>query len=174
MLVGTNVYSDDKNKNKDEGTLLHARLRGFQEVPSVSTVAAGELRARINPGDTSIDYELTYSGLQGDVTQAHIHIGQRSVNGGIVLWFCGTSSNSGPSGTPTCTKGSGTFTGTFTSANVQAITGANVGQQVSAGEFAKVIAAIRSGVAYANVHTALSTGGEIRGQIRVVRREHHD
>jgi hypothetical protein len=52
---------------------------------------------------------------------------------------------------------------------VVAIGGANVSQQVGAGEFAKVIAAIRGGVAYANVHTALSTGGEIRGQIRVVR-----
>jgi hypothetical protein len=159
-------------KDKDKVPALRAKLIGFQEVPSVSTVASGEFHARINPGDTSIDYELTYSGLQGDVTQAHIHIGQRSVNGGIVLWFCGTNIGAmptpGPSGTPTCTNGSGTFTGTFTSANVQAISGGNVSQQVSAGEFAKVIAAIRGGVAYANVHTTLSTGGEIRGQIKVV------
>ena len=84
LLAGGNAHSDDK----DKGTLLHARLKGFQEVPSVSTVATGELHARINPGDTSIDYTLTYSGLQGNVTQAHIHVGQRGVNGGIVLWFC--------------------------------------------------------------------------------------
>jgi hypothetical protein len=167
FLVSGSAHSDDKNKNN--GTLLHAHLKGFQEVPSVSTVATGELNARINPGDTSIDYTLTYSGLQGNVTQSHIHIGQRSVNGGIVLWFCQTTTNPGPAGTPTCTNGSGTFSGTFTSANVVAIGGANIGQQVSAGEFAKVIAAIRGGVAYANVHTVLSTGGEIRGQIKVVR-----
>ena len=55
-----------------------------------------------------------------------------------------------------------------------AIGGANVGQQISAGELAEVIAAIRGGVTYANVHTVLSTGGEIRGQIRVVRGEDHD
>jgi len=140
-------------------------------VTSVATVASVQFRGRINPGDQSIDYELTYEGLQGAVTQAHIHIGQRGVNGGIVLWFCGTSpTNPGPTGTPTCTPGSGVFTGTFTAANVQAIGGGNVGQQVGAGEFAKVIAAIRGGVTYANVHTALSTGGEIRGQIRGSRR----
>jgi hypothetical protein len=146
---------------------VEAKLTGFQEVPSVSTVARGEFRARINKDENSIEYELTYEGLQGTVTQAHIHFAQRHVNGGIVLWFCGTPpSNLGPAGTPTCTPGSGTFTGTFFSANVQAIGGNNVAQQVGAGELAKVIAAMRSGAAYANVHTDLSPGGEIRGQIR--------
>jgi len=143
-----------------------AKLTGFQEVPSVSTVARGEFRARINKDQQSIDYELTYEGLQGNVTQAHIHFAQRHVNGGIVLWFCGTTSNPGPAGTPTCTAGSGTFSGTFVSANVQALVGDNAAQQVGAGELAEVIAAMRSGAAYANVHTDLSRGGEIRGQIR--------
>jgi len=114
----------------DKPPLLIANLKGFQEVPSVSTVAEGKLRAVII-GDSRIDYDLTYSGLQGAVTQAHIHIAQRSVNGGIVLWFCGTASNPGPTGTPTCSAGSGHFTGSFTAANVQAITGANVSQQVN-------------------------------------------
>jgi CHRD domain len=149
---------------------VHAKLIGFQEVPSVSTVARGEFRARISKDEQSIQYELTYEGLQGAVTQAHIHFAQRHVNGGIVLWFCGTQSNLGPAGTPTCTPGSGTFTGTFTTANVQAIGGANAPQQVGAGELAKVIAALRAGAAYANVHTDLSPGGEIRGQIRPLHR----
>jgi CHRD domain len=47
-----------------------------------------------------------------------------------------------------------------------AIGGANAGQQIAAGEFAEVVALIRKGLAYANVHTAASGGGEIRGQIR--------
>jgi len=34
------------------------------------------------------------------------------------------------------------------------------------GEFAEVLAAIRNGVAYANVHSAKFAGGEIRGQLR--------
>jgi hypothetical protein len=146
---------------------VHARLTGVQEVPSVSTVARGEFRAKISKDEQSIDYELTYEGLQGNVTQAHIHFAQRGVNGGIVLWFCGTQPNNpGPAGTPTCTAGSGKFTGSFFAGNVQAIGGNNIGQQVSAGELAEVIAAMRAGKTYANVHTDLSTGGEIRGQIR--------
>ena len=43
------------------------------------------------------------------------------------------------------------------------------GQQFGAGDFAAAIAAMRAGTAYANVHTSpVSTGGEIRGQIRVI------
>jgi len=38
--------------------------------------------------------------------------------------------------------------------------------KILAGELADVIAAICAGVAYANVHTTLSPGGEIRGQIK--------
>ena len=38
-------------------------------------------------------------------------------------------------------------------------------QQLTAGDLAEVIRAIRAGAAYANVHTDLSPGGEIRGQI---------
>lgn len=173
LLVGGNAYPDDKNKNKDKdnGTLVHARLRGFQEVPAVSTVATGEFHAKINPGDQSIDYELTYSGLQGTVLQAHIHVAQRSVNGSIVIWLCQTTSNPGPTGN-ICTLGSGTFTGHITADNV--VAGATATQQLAAGELAEVIAAIRAGVTYANVHTNLSPGGEIRGQIRVARRDHRD
>jgi hypothetical protein len=158
-------------KDKDKNSQLQAKLVGSQEVPVVATVATGEFRGVISPDNQSIDFVLTYSGLQGAQTQqAHIHVGQRSVNGGIVIWFCQSASNPGPVGTPPCTNGSGTFSGTITAANVVAIGGANVGQQISAGEFAKVLAAIRAGNAYANVHTNLSTGGEIRGQIKVVKK----
>lgn len=142
---------------------IQATLIGDEEVPFVSTVASGEFVAMINKDDQSIDYQLTYSGLQGTVTQAHIHVAQLSVNGSIVVWLCQTAAAPGPAGTPTCTPGSGTFTGTITAANV--VAGGTASQQLAAGELAEVIAAMRAGAAYANVHTSLSLGGEIRGQI---------
>lgn len=89
------------------------------------------------------------------------------MNGSIVIWFCGTPSNPGPAGTQTCPQ-SGTITGTITAANV--VAGSMTSQQLDAGELDEVIAAIRGGVAYANVHTELSPGGEIRGQIRASKR----
>jgi len=64
-------------------------------VPAVSTVATGQFRATI-ANETSITYELTYSGLEGTVTQAHIHFGQKSVTGGISLWLRQTATNKDP------------------------------------------------------------------------------
>ena len=57
------------------------------------------------------------------------------------------------------------MTGRITAANVLG----QAGQQFGAGDFAAAIAAMRAGLAYANVHTSpVSTGGEIRGQIRII------
>ena len=148
---------------------IRAALTGYEEVPVVSTVASGEFVGMINRDDQSIDYQLTYTGLQGTVTQAHIHVAQPSVNGSIVIWLCETATNPGPAGTPTCTPGSGIFTGTITAANV--VAGAMAGQQLAAGELAEVIAAMRAGAVYVNVHTNLSPGGEIRGQISASNRQ---
>jgi hypothetical protein len=148
---------------------IKASLIGYEEVPSVSTVANGTFDGMISDDNQTIEYTLTYSGLQGTVTQAHIHVAQRGVNGSIVIWLCGTDTNPGPDGTQTCPP-EGTITGTVTADNV--VAGATLSQQLAAGELGEVIDAIRAGVAYANVHTSpLSTGGEIRGQIRASKRE---
>ena len=167
------LYSDDGNSRRKDSrskdTILLARLNGFQEVPSVSTVATGEFRARISHDETYIDYELTYEGLQNTVTQAHIHFAQRHVNGSIVVWLCGTTTNPGPAGTQTCPQNAkaNPVTGRITAPNV--IAASNPVQLINAGDLAKVIEALRAGAAYANVHsTPTTTGGEIRGQIRVV------
>ncbi|TMH09890.1 MAG: CHRD domain-containing protein, partial [Betaproteobacteria bacterium] len=47
-------------------------------------------------------------------------------------------------------------------------------QQLTANDLDEVLAAIRAGVAYANIHTAISSGGEIRGQIRASRHKDKD
>jgi len=176
LVLFTLFLSIASAKDKDKNSLLHAKLIGFEEVPSVSTPASGQFRARINPGDTSIDYELTYQGLQNTVSQGHIHFGQRSVNGSIVIWLCGTATNPGPAGTQTCPQtatGLTTVTGTITAADVIA---ANMTSQlILAGELAEVIAALRAGFAYANVHgLPLNGGGEIRGQIRLLGKNDDD
>jgi CHRD domain-containing protein len=141
---------------------VQATLIGYKEVPVVSTDASGTFRATIANDDQSIKYELTYSGLQAPVLQAHIHVAQLSVNGSIIIWLCGTATNPGPAGTQTCPQ-SGTVTGTITAANVVA---GSTAQQLGAADLEGALEAIRAGTAYANVHTNLSPGGEIRGQIR--------
>ena len=121
-----------------------------------------------------ITYTLTYSNvgttppMTGTVTQAHIHFGKSRDSGGILVFFC-TNVGNGPSGvmTPACPSPSGTVTGTWTKANVVAITGENV----AAGDFDALADAIASGTAYANVHQTGIPSGEIRGQCRSERRE---
>lgn len=141
-------------------------LSGFSEVPSVSTVAEGEFNAKISADETQIDYELSYSDLEGSVTQAHIHLGQKDVNGGISVWLCGNPSPgpppiSPPPGTQLCPPSPATITGTLTAANVVG----PAGQGIAAGEFAELVKAIRAGKTYANVHSTKFPGGEIRSQI---------
>jgi hypothetical protein len=149
-----------------------ANLSGFQEVPVVSTTGSGRVKLQIL-SDDRIDWELTYENMEADVTQAHIHIGQRNVNGGIVLWFCGTTiatpPTPGPAGTQVCTARSGSFSGTFSPASVQNV----AAQHFETGNLAEVIDFIKRGLAYGNVHTLQSPGGEIRGQLRG-NRGHHD
>ena len=135
-------------------------LGGYQEVPAISTTGSGTFEARVNADDTAFDWTLTYDALTGSVTQAHIHFGQRSVNGGVSIWLCGTAANPGPPGTAVC-PAAGTVTGTATAADVVG----PAGQGIAAGEFAEILAAIRAGKAYANVHSSLFPGGEIRGQL---------
>ena len=139
---------------------VSARLSGLQETPAVSTPASGEFHGKINSTDSELAYEIEFSGLEGTITQSHIHFGQKSVAGGIMIWLCGTATNPGPAGTPVCPQ-TGKVTGTITAANVIG----PAGQGIAAGEFAEALRAVRKGVAYANVHSSKYPAGEIRGQI---------
>ena len=146
------------------GGRYSAALAGDQEVPAVSTVASGEFTLDIDEDGQEIAYELSYSGLQGTIRQAHIHFGQPGVVGGIVLWLCDSATNNSPvESTPACPQ-SGTVSGTLIPSDVQG-TAANT-QQINAGEFAEAVAFIKKGLGYANVHTSLTPGGEIRGHVR--------
>jgi hypothetical protein len=165
----------DVAQANDRNRSIRADLRGIEEPPAVSSTGSGEFRARISRDETSFEYELTFEDLEGDVTQSHIHIAQKGVNGGISIWLCGTGAPgtplAGPPGTPLCGgPREGTVSRTVTAADVIGPTG----QGIAAGEFAEVLAAFRQGVAYANVHSTRNPGGEIRGQIRDREDDHDD
>lgn len=140
---------------------LETRLKGYSEVPAVSTAATGRFKATIDEASGSIAYELSYDGLEGTVTQSHIHFGQHGVNGGVMVWLCQTGTNPTPTPAPTCPQ-SGTVSGLLQAANVVG----PAAQGIAALEFAEVLAALRAGIAYVNVHSSKFPGGEIRGQLR--------
>jgi hypothetical protein len=142
---------------------LDIRLSGYSEVPnSLSTPASGRFKGQIDEKAGTITYELSYSGL-ADIRQAHIHIGRRALNGGIMVWLCQTATNVDPTGlSPVCPQQSGTVSGVIQAANVIGPTG----QGVMPGAFEALVSAIRADAAYVNVHSAAYPGGEIRGQLR--------
>jgi CHRD domain len=159
------VAGGGKKKVKSE------TMSGYLEAPSISTVASGKFEAKINDSADTITYKLKYRELEGVVTQAHIHVGQRSVSGGISAWLCETTGTQSPSAsTPTCPAPGGTVTGTITPAEVigpgAAFPPGPGGQGIAPGEFEELVAAIRAGVTYANVHSTKFAPGEIRGQLK--------
>jgi CHRD domain len=141
-------------------TTLNARLDGFQEVPPVSTEATGSFRGRLDSG--RISYKLTYRDLEGDVTEAHISIGQAGVNGGIAVFLCDTAGSPDPTGLAPRCPDRGTVTGSITRDNVIGPRGQGIADE----EFAALARAIRNDVAYVNVLSTRFPEGEIRGQIK--------
>jgi hypothetical protein len=135
-------------------------LTGYQEVPAISTVAHGTFDAWVDTESNQIFYQLKYDGLEGTVTQSHVHFGQLSVNAGISFFLC-TNLGNGPAGTQACPEGPAVVVGVIDAASVIG----PAGNGIEAGAFGEIVAAIRNGTAYANVHSSKWPAGEIRGQI---------
>ncbi len=147
-----------------EADSLRVQLTGYQEDPlTLSTTGNGQFRVQIDEQNQTISYELSYESLEGTVAQAHIHIGQQAQTGGISVFLCSNLGN-GPAGTQACPAAPATITGTLRPADVIG----PVGQGVTAGQFGELVAAIRAGATYVNVHSSLYPGGEIRAQL-----DHH-
>lgn len=156
VVTGAAAVAGDRGK-------LRTSLGGYEEVPAVSTAGNGSFKATLNAAGDQIRYELRYADLEGGaVQQAHIHVGQKSVNGGISVWLCSNlASPPTPAGVQACPAPPAVVTGTIAAADVVG----PAAQGVPAGALDELVRALRAGVAYANVHTATFTGGEIRGQL---------
>lgn len=180
LMAGGTVLADEKNSNLE---VFSTRLSSFNEVHfnagppatlrgAISSAAKGSFKATLDKTTNIIGYELNYEGLEGDITQAHIHFGQRSTVGGIVIWLCQTTGTPAPaavaSSTPFCPGlRSGKVMGTIAASQVLAQTA----QGIEAGQFDEIVRALRASATYANIHTQLFSPGEIRGQVR---RQHRD
>src|SRR5882724_9285633 len=142
------------DNDRNDGDRFSALLSGYNEVHfiatapalrgAISTQARGSFRAVIDDRAETIHYELSFEGLESDVTQSHIHFGQRNTVGGIVVWLCQTAGTPAPPAvaatTPLCGgPRANTVTGTITAAKVLDV----AGQGIAAGEFAELLSAIR-------------------------------
>jgi CHRD domain len=157
LVVAAIATADEGSRNIS----AHGGLSGYQEAPAtISTTGGGTFTAKIANDGQSFEWTLSYEALEGAVQQAHIHFGARGLANGIAVFLC-TNLGNGPAGTQPCPAPPATISGTATAADVIG----PAAQGIEAGAFAEVIAAMRAGVAYANVHSTKWTGGEIRGQL---------
>jgi hypothetical protein len=108
----------------------------FKNVPGVGT-------ATIVKSAGTYTYTITFSGMSGPVTGAHIHgPATAGANANVIVPF-----STAGAGT------SGTLTGTFTSTNTATISNDSLD------------VLMRTGNAYVNLHTAANPAGEFRGQL---------
>ena len=144
-----------------QGGTAEVRLRAFDEVPALSSPGVGRFDGVVSEDGESLEYTLSYRNLEGTVTQSHLHLGQKGVNGGIIIFLCSNLGN-GPAGTQACPADPGEISGTIHASDVIGATA----QGLAPGELFAALRGIRAGVVYVNVHTTLFPGGEIRGQLR--------
>jgi hypothetical protein len=154
---------------------------------AVLSNGSGTVTLDLDRNAGTIAYTLKYQNVgvtppkTGTVLFSHIHFGKSRDSGGILVFFCTNQPFTGTGPTPpscnTDSTGSGTVSGMWKAANVQAI----AGQNVQAGDFDALVDALDSNTAYANIHTTSGTtpdtafpGGEIRGQWHSEDREHRE
>jgi len=144
----------------NEAEKFDTHLRGAQEVPPRETKAKGVAKFKLSKDGTELDFKLTVSNIE-NVAAAHIHCGAVGVNGPVgVTLFLGAAA-------------SGPVSGVLARGTITAPDSPNGCGWLTV---ADVVAAMRIGNTYVNVHTndgiaPTNTGpgdfpgGEIRGQI---------
>lgn len=118
-------------------TTFKADLKGSSEVPPNTTAGSGSGTVTLNSATNKITWNVTFSGLTGAATAAHIHgPAPEGKNAGVLVWI---STKGKPAASPL--SGSATLTPAQASD-------------------------LMNGQCYINVHTAANPGGEIRGQLK--------
>lgn len=137
----------------DRSPTFTAHLTGDEETTPVDTRATGQAVFRLSRDGGSLHYRVTVANIH-DVTMSHIHLAPAGQNGGAVVWLY----PDGPPAQPLPGRTDGVLAeGTITADD---LVGALAGHPLS-----DLVAELRAGGAYANVHTEAYPGGEIRGQI---------
>jgi hypothetical protein len=130
-----------------------AVLDGSQEVHEVQTRARGNARFQLSKDGMELRYVVNVANIS-NVTMAHIHLGARGQNGPVVAWLY-------PSQAPAVLI-PGRLNGRLAEGVIRAEDLLNTLLDQT---LADLIAHMRAGNAYVNVHTTAYPPGEIRGQI---------
>lgn len=158
--LGFVASSGADNERGKRPEVVRARLVGYSEVPAQSVPGRGSFRAVIDEDAGTITYALSYENVA--ITQSHLHLGQHHTNGGISVFLC-TNLGNAPAGVTVqpCPAAPAEITGVIMAASVVG----PAGQGIAAGELAELLAAMRNGSVYVNIHSPTVPAGEIRGQL---------
>jgi hypothetical protein len=147
-LASLAACGDDTNTSPPPPTYA-ATLNAANERPTSLTLP-GTGSATVVQNGSTFTYTVNYANLTGTPILSHIHgPADASKAVGVIVNF--------NIGTPT--SGTGSFTGTFTAADIVAPSGQT---PISVDS---LVTLMRTGNAYVNVHTNANKGGEIRGQL---------
>ena len=137
-------------------TTFSAALSPANSVPPLSTPASGNAVFTLSADGNSLTFTLTVAGILNPQA-AHIHMGDAATNGPVIvpLFPLGSFAVQPETATP--------FGGTLSSGT---ITAADFKGSLAGKTMADLIAAIKAGDAYINVHTLVYPAGEMRGQIK--------
>lgn len=126
-----------------------ATMTGAAVRPSaVAGTGSGLAEMAIREAQPALDLSVTVIGVS-DITQVHIHVGGATDVGPIAMNLLATAPPAGP------------FSGVLTG-------GTKTPSDVVGGEtFASLVAKIKSGEAYIDIHTTAYPDGAIRGQLHV-------
>lgn len=132
---------------------FRTHLTGAEEVPAVDTNAQGQANFKLSNDGSELDYRVIVANID-DVMMAHLHLANVGENGPVVVWLY-------PDAPPPQLiegRAQGTLaTGTITDGD---LVGPLAGMDLD-----DLVAAIRAGDIYVNIHTMSHPGGEIRGQM---------
>jgi len=166
MLANPEVLA---NSDGQKPLRASAKLSTFNEVLPKGTGASGTFEARLSTDGTTLNWTFTWTGLTGPPLFAHLHFAQAGVNGNVMTFLCG-----GPVGNPdipekpACPQTTeASITGTTTAADIIALNSGTTDQGLDLHDLETFLKAIRTGNAYANLHTTRFPAGEIRGQLNV-------
>jgi hypothetical protein len=138
-LTGLVLLSACKKDDESVPTMqVSGTMSGSNEVPAVTAAGSGSFAGIYTPSTKSLNYTVTYTGLTGAPTGAHLHYGNAKHTTAAPTVPFPTAS------LPTTT--SGTFNGTVTLNAMQADS-------------------LMAGRIYANIHTAANSGGELRANL---------
>ena len=134
----------------------HLNSENENPPPGVTIVSLGQGQAifKLSEDGTSLSYKLIVANIE-DVTQAHIHCGDATVNGSVLVFLFGFVAGG--------VDVNGVLAeGVITESSIRP----NPASCPDIDTFAELLELLRNGTAYVNVHTVKYPGGEIRGQIK--------